>query len=88
MAFFTYIIRLNNNDLYTGYTSSIFRRLKEHGLNKGAKRTMSKGPIKLEYYESFTTKSEAMKREYAIKKLSKKNKEKLITDFDIKNKHL
>ena len=49
-----------------------------HNAGKGAKYTKARLPVKLVYYETFETKEDAMRREYAIKQLAKKEKEQLI----------
>lgn len=81
---YTYILLCNDNTLYTGYTVNLENRLKAHNSGKGAKYTRARLPVKLVYYESFDNKSDAMKREYVIKQLSRKNKLKLIKDCPIK----
>lgn len=76
---FCYILRCKDGSLYTGYTTDLDRRVDEHNTSsKGAKYTKSRRPCKLVYYEEFDSKSDAMKREAAIKKLSKKKKEELV----------
>lgn len=78
---YTYIVRCADGSLYTGWTTDIERRIRCHNAKKGAKYTKSRLPVKLVYYETFETKEEAMKREAAIKKLSKKRKELLVADW-------
>ena len=75
---YTYIVRCNDDTLYTGWTNNIEKRIEDHNSGKGAKYTRSRIPVTLVYYETFETKEEAMSREYAIKRLSRKEKEKLI----------
>lgn len=75
---YTYIVKCSDGSLYTGWTTDVTRRVKEHNEGKGAKYTKSRRPVELVYYEAFETKQEAMKREYAIKQLSREEKEKLI----------
>ncbi|MEE3481389.1 MAG: GIY-YIG nuclease family protein [Lachnospiraceae bacterium] len=77
--YFTYMLRCGDGSLYTGYTDDLEKRLKKHASGEGAKYTRSHLPVELAYYEAFATKSEAMKREAAIKKLSKAKKEALIS---------
>ena len=60
------------------------KRFEDHSKGKGAKYTRGRGPLKLVYFEKFDTKEEAMKREYAIKKLTKVQKEELIGGFNEK----
>lgn len=75
---YTYILKCRDGSLYTGWTTDLERRLKEHNSGKGAKYTKSRRPVMLVYYETFDTKEEAMKREYAIKRLRRKDKLKLM----------
>ena len=77
---FVYILRCNDNTLYTGYTTDIERRVKEHNQGKGAKYTRGRTPVELVYWEKKKSKSIALKREYKIKQLSRKDKIKLIED--------
>ena len=64
--------------LYTGWTNDLDKRIKAHNSGKGAKYTKTRRPVKLVYYEEHETKNEAMSREYAIKHLTRKEKEILI----------
>lgn len=75
---YTYIVKCRDGTLYTGWTNDLERRIHAHNSKKGAKYTKSRTPVKLVYYESFPTKSEAMKREYEIKQMSAQEKQKLI----------
>ena len=77
---YTYIVRCKDGSLYTGWTNDIEKRIKAHNERKGPKYTKSRRPVKLVYYEEFQTKEEAMKREYAIKHMRRKEKEKIIGD--------
>ena len=70
--YYTYIAKCADNSLYCGYTDNIENRERMHNLGKGAKYTRSRLPLKIVYYEEFETKSEALKREYAIKKLTRR----------------
>jgi len=90
-TYYCYILRCKDNSLYTGYTTEIERRVWEHNNSeKGAKYTKIRRPCILVYFEEYNTKSEALKREYYIKKLSKAEKEKLIINcsFDVQDKSL
>ena len=71
---YTYIIRCKNNTLYTGYTTDIIRRMEEHKKGINSKYTRAKGFGKLEVFFESDSKSQAMKLEYYIKKLSKSKK--------------
>ncbi len=76
--YYVYIIKCSDDTLYTGFTNSLGDRIETHNKGKGAKYTRGRLPSKLCYYEEFDNKSDAMKRECSIKKLTKKNKLKLI----------
>lgn len=78
--FYVYIIRCEDNSLYTGYTTDIERRLAEHYNQdkKGAKYTKSHKLKSLEALWKCESKSVAMSLEYFIKKLKKSDKEKII----------
>lgn len=75
---YTYILGCSDGTYYTGWTNNLEKRLQAHNQGKGAKYTKARRPVSLLYYESFPSKSEAMKREYEIKQLSRKEKEALI----------
>jgi len=62
-----YILKCNDGSLYTGSTTDIVRRLKEHNSGKGASYTRSRLPVKLAYKEECASRSEAQKREAEIK---------------------
>ena len=80
---YVYILRCNDDSLYTGWTNNLEKRLKTHLAGKGAKYTKARLPVELVYYEEFEDKIEAMKREYKIKQLSRKEKLKLVHIEDI-----
>ena len=75
---YTYILRCGDDSLYTGWTNPLTKRMADHNAGRGAKYTKAHLPVELVYYEIFDTKEEAMKRECAIKKLSRPQKERLI----------
>lgn len=76
---YTYMVRCADGSLYTGWTNCLEKRLKAHNESRsGAKYTKAKRPVTLVYYEGFATKEEAMKREYQIKKLTRKQKDRLM----------
>jgi len=76
---YTYILKCKDDSLYTGWTNNLEKRLKDHNEGKGAKYTKSRRPVDLVYHEVFRTKEEAMRREYAIKHMTRAGKEKLLT---------
>lgn len=80
---YVYILRCSDDSLYTGWTNNLEKRLKAHSAGKGAKYTKARLPVELVYYEEFEDKIEAMKREYEIKQLSRKEKLKLLHIEDI-----
>lgn len=75
-----YMLRCRDNSLYTGYTNDLEHRLKMHESGKGAKYTRGRGPFQVVFLERFSSKEEAMKREYEIKQLTRKGKVLLIRD--------
>lgn len=79
MSYFVYILKCNDETLYTGITKDIRKRLEEHNTSdKGAKYTKARRPVSLLYFESSANRSSASKREYEIKKLSRLKKLQLI----------
>ncbi|MEG2870189.1 MAG: GIY-YIG nuclease family protein [Clostridium sp.] len=75
---YTYVLRCADNSLYCGWTNHLEERIKAHNTGKGAKYTKGRGPVILVYFESYETKEEAMKREAAIKKMTRTQKEMMI----------
>ena len=71
---YTYIVRCRDGSLYTGWTTDLERRLRAHNEGTGAKYTRSRRPVELVYAESFDTKEEALRREYAIKQMTREEK--------------
>ncbi len=72
------MLRCADGSFYIGWTDDLDRRLACHNEGRGAKYTRSRRPVVLVYHEDFLTASEARKREYALKKLRRKDKEKLL----------
>lgn len=75
---FIYILKSRDGRYYTGYTTDLDRRLKQHQAGSGAKFTRAFGAQKILYHESFQDKSSALKREAEIKSWSRQEKESLI----------
>lgn len=75
---YTYILKCKDGTLYTGWTNDLDKRVKAHNEGRGAKYTRSRTPVELVYYETFETKEEAQRREYAIKKMTRRQKEIII----------
>ena len=80
---YVYLLRCADNSLYTGITTSIERRILEHNNcnKKGAKYTRVRRPVALAYSEQLTDRSEASRREYQLKQLTKREKEKLVSSY-------
>jgi putative endonuclease len=72
--YITYILACRDGTLYTGWTSDIKKRLAAHNAGRGAKYTRGRLPAALAYAEGFESQSQAMKRENAIKKMSRAEK--------------
>ncbi|MCI8538145.1 MAG: GIY-YIG nuclease family protein [Oscillospiraceae bacterium] len=77
--YYVYILQCGDGTLYTGYTGDVPRRVALHNRGKGAKYTRSRLPAVLAYQEALPDKSAAMKREAAIKKLTRPEKLALIS---------
>ena len=74
MAWTVYILRCGDGTLYTGCTNDLPRRLESHQTGKGAKYTRSRPPVTLAYQEEAADKSAALRREIAIKRLTRPQK--------------
>lgn len=77
---YTYIVMCSDGTFYTGWTNNLQKRVEDHNAGKGAKYTKCRLPVELIYYEAFQTKEEAMRREYAIKQLTRMEKKALIAN--------
>ena len=79
-SWFVYMVRCADKSLYTGITNDIARRIDEHNHSKRATSayTWVRRPVELVYQEITNSRSQASKREYQIKQLSKKEKEALL----------
>ena len=73
-----YILRCRDGSLYTGITNDLDRRLRAHAAGKASRYTRSRLPVKLAYMQPQPTKSRALKREAAIKRLRRPEKERLV----------
>ncbi|WP_046173295.1 GIY-YIG nuclease family protein [Domibacillus indicus] len=70
-----YVVKCSDGSLYAGYTNDLARRISVHNAGKGAKYTRARLPVLLIHSESFETKQEAMRAEYAFKQLPRYKKE-------------
>ncbi|HLR35606.1 MAG TPA: GIY-YIG nuclease family protein [Tissierellales bacterium] len=75
---YVYILKCSDDTLYTGWTNDLEKRIETHSKGKGAKYTRGRLPVKLVYYEKYEDKISAQKREYEIKKFTRKEKLELI----------
>jgi putative endonuclease len=77
--YFVYLLLCKDKSIYTGITTDVERRLKEHKDGVGAKYTRSRTPIQILHTESFRNRSKAQKREAEIKRWPRQKKLQLIT---------
>ena len=82
MEAFVYLLECADGTLYTGYTTDLERRLRAHNAGKGAKYTRSRLPVRLVYCERLASKREAMRRECALKQLTRAEKLALVRGVD------
>jgi putative endonuclease len=82
MTCYCYILKCADGTYYTGWTTDPERRLKQHNKGIGAKYTSMRRPVKLVYLEPQPNRTDAMKRELAIKKMKRVQKIKLIEGYD------
>jgi len=75
---YAYLLRCADGSLYAGWTNDLEKRLAAHQSGKGAKYTKAHLPVELAYHETFTTREEAMRREYELKQMTKAQKEALV----------
>jgi putative endonuclease len=77
---YVYVLECADGTLYTGYTTDVGRRLREHDRGDGAKYTRGRGPVELRHVERYDSRSAALSREHEIKSLSRPAKERLVAD--------
>ena len=78
---YVYIVRCADDSLYTGITTDVERRVAQHNAGEGARYTRGRGPVALVYREVVKDRTEALKREHAIKKMPIGKKRALIDRF-------
>ena len=71
---YTYMLRCGDGSLYTGWTNDLEKRVAAHKAGKGGKYTRSRLPVELVYAEEHETKEDAMRREWAIKHMTRQEK--------------
>lgn len=72
--YFVYLLRCRDGTLYTGTTNDLRRRVQQHNAGKGARYTVGRRPVALVYVEICASRSEALRREAALRKLSHRQK--------------
>lgn len=77
-SYYCYIVECADGTYYTGWTTDPQRRTRQHNLGRGAKYTRQHRPVHLVYVEAQPDRGQAMRRELAIKKLNRTQKQKLI----------
>ncbi|WP_405379669.1 GIY-YIG nuclease family protein [Phascolarctobacterium sp.] len=82
MSAFVYMLRCKDGSLYTGWTNDLQHRLAAHNAGKGAKYTRGRGPVTMVYAEALPDKESALKRECAVKKLTRREKLALCAGWD------
>ncbi|MFX0187751.1 MAG: GIY-YIG nuclease family protein [Candidatus Hodarchaeota archaeon] len=84
-VYYVYILETVTNNgkkgYYTGYTNDLFRRWNQHRNGTGAKYCRGKKKVELKYFETYTNRKEAMRRELEIKSFSRQKKSELIKNF-------
>lgn len=84
--YYVYLVECADHTFYIGFTTDVQKRIQAHNTGTtGAKYTKTRRPVTLRYTESFETKSEALKREYALKQLTRAQKEELIAYVRLKS---
>ena len=85
LVHFVYIVRCADGTLYTGYARDPSAREKVHNEGRGARYTCGRRPVHLVYSQAFSTRSDALKREYEVKRWSRARKEQLIHTIGVSN---
>lgn len=80
MEYYVYILTCSDDTFYTGITNDLVRRLSEHNKKTGAHYTKTRTPVVLSYYEYCGTRSEALKREAQIKRMTRIKKQQIIEE--------
>jgi putative endonuclease len=80
MTYYCYILECSDGSYYTGWSTNPQRRLLQHNRGSGARYTRSRRPVRLVYLEELPNKTAALKRERAIKALTRPQKQKLVTN--------
>lgn len=78
---YCYIVECADGTFYTGWTTNLEKRVATHNAGRGSRYTRLRRPVKLVYFENLPNRSEAMRREVQIKRLSRLAKLKRISNF-------
>lgn len=81
MSWVVYILRCSDGTLYTGITNNVDARMEEHNAGTGAKYTRGRTPVRLVYQADVASRSAALKEEYRLKQLSRREKQLLIEGY-------
>lgn len=79
---YLYILRCGDGTLYTGITTDVEKRFRAHSQGKGAKYTRGRGPLQLAYQEACGSHADALRREAAVKRLNREQKEQMIMNAE------
>ncbi len=78
---YVYIVRCRDGTFYAGYAVDLAKRVAQHNAGKGAKYTRGRRPVVLVYWEEFSSRSEAQRREKALQKQDRAEKARLVAAF-------
>ena len=81
MAWFVYLVRCADNTFYCGITNDLAKRIAAHGTRYGAKYTRRRTPVQLVFKRRVRDKSRALRVEYQIKQLTRRQKEALVASY-------
>jgi len=84
MRHFVYMVECSDGTLYTGYSTDVDRRIRQHNAGRGARYTSSRGPVKLTFKEGFRSRVEALRRESEIKRMRRSSKLLLCAGYPLK----
>lgn len=79
---YTYMLRCRGGVLYTGWTNNLEKRVLTHSEGRGGRFTHSHLPVELAWFTCYPDKKEAMRREVQVKRLTREQKEALISEMD------
>ncbi|MHB8455309.1 MAG: GIY-YIG nuclease family protein [Acidiferrobacterales bacterium] len=77
-AWHVYIIECRDGSLYTGITNDLARRIRQHNAGRAARYTRGRGPVVMRYFELCVSRAQALRREWAVKRLSRVQKQALL----------